>query len=327
MKANVFPMPVCLFCLCGLLLAGAGEVHAAWFGKDGSFIFSGHRYDPEASVPEGLKSVLPGRPETLSQLTTDPTDGEPQVSPDGQWIVFSRSVPLPHPGAPGQRRIFIIDAQGGSLRQVSTPPVDAWDGDPTFDPSGSRIIFVRSNAHGTHVYSMLVDGGPARQLTSGKNVYDGNPAVSPNNRRIVFDRVRLVKPATGEEGPRHIYSMRSDGSRLVDLTAELGRRRAASDPDLSPNGRLIAFSLASALPTAVFTMKANGTRLSRVTRPRERNIDFAQPAFSPSGEWLVLTASSKYGSSLARVRADAPDGKVSTLGRLRGGSPVWAPTG
>lgn len=163
--SSAFRFPIALLGVCaGLLFAGIGAAHGAWPGKEGPVVYVGYSYAGEESGPEGLRRVRLGRFEDPVALTTDPSDGSPQVSADGRWVVFTRSSPSAENGLT-QRKIYVIDIDGGSLRQVSDPPPNADDATPTFDASGTRIFFVRRQGSGQHIYEMPVEGGPARQLT------------------------------------------------------------------------------------------------------------------------------------------------------------------
>lgn len=323
---HVFRFSAALVSLCtGFLIAGIGEAEAAWPGKDGPVVYVGYSSAGGESRPDGLRRVQVGRFEEPVALTTDPSDGSPQVSPDGRWVVFTRSSPSAGNGE-AQKKIFVIDIDGGSLRQVSEPPSGADDASPVFDASGTHIIFARRQGSGQHIYEMPVEGGPARELTRGRNVYDGNPAVSPSGTQIVFERMRIVNPVTNQESPTRIYSMRPNGSHLVDLTADLGPRLSAGQPDFSPDGKAIAFAL-SGQRTTIFVMTPNGRHMHRVMRPRERHtLTYSQPSFSPTGEWIVMTVADPYGSELARVKSRGRDNKVGHFGRLRGRSPAWGPS-
>jgi Tol biopolymer transport system component len=321
-------LPFALLGVCGgLLFAGAGEAHGAWPGRDGPVVFVGYSYageDGEESASEGLRRVQIGRFETPVALTVDPNDRSPRVSPDGRWVVFTRSSPSSENGE-GQRSIYIVDVDGGSLRRVSNPPPNAEDADPIFDASGTRIFFARRQGAGQHIYEMPVAGGPARRLTRGRNVYDAKPAVSPRGRQIVFQRTRIVNSKTNQEIPTRIYSMRPNGSHLVDLTAAVGPQLYAGQPDFSPDGKSIAFAL-SGQRTTIFVMRADGSHLRRVMRPRESyTVNYSEPCFSPTGEWIAMRVTAGYRSVLGRVKSGGRDNNVGDFGRLRGRSPAWGP--
>jgi Tol biopolymer transport system component len=305
----------------GLLFAGTDEAHGAWPGKDGPVVYVGSSYAGENSASVGLRRVQIGPFETPVALTTDPSDSSPQISPDGRWVVFTRTE-----NGVGQRAIYVVEIDGGSLRQVSNPPPDAEDASPTFDASGTRILFARRRGAGQHIYEMPVAGGPARRLTQGRNVYDADPAVSPRGRQIVFERTRVVNSKTNQESPARIYSMRPNGSHLVDLTVGLGPRLSAGQPDFSPDGESIAFAL-SGQRTTIFVMRADGGHVRRVMRPRKSHtVAYGRPCFSPTGEWIAMAVSDPYGSELGRVKSGGRDNKVGEFGRLHGWSPAWGPS-
>src|SRR5215207_8841527 len=68
---------------------------AAWRGANGAVVYLGVR--PETSntaccspyKTTGLRVFEPGVPGSSRVLTTGPSDAGPQVSPDGQTVVFS----------------------------------------------------------------------------------------------------------------------------------------------------------------------------------------------------------------------------------------------
>ena len=74
-------------------------------------------------------------------ITTGGRDdfGDASWSPDGSQIVFS-SVPETDPAS---RRLFVINADGTGLRQITSEPGIWWDVYSTWSPDGSRIAFLR----------------------------------------------------------------------------------------------------------------------------------------------------------------------------------------
>ena len=311
---------------------------AAWPGTNGPIVYVGldPTPDPIHSVARylatGLRSFDPGVTGPARQLTTDATDRDPKVSGDGRLVVFSRTIRT----APGESisGVFVMNADGSGLTQV-TPggPDGASDVEPTFYPSGNSIAFVRVGGPADpkgrgRLYSIRLDGSGLRPLTSGYAEVRA-PAVSPTGRQIVF----MCRHFRGglEYSWEHICSIRPDGSHRRDLTPRFKDGQPAADPDFSPSGGLIAFSVGPGTATDVFTVRSNGARLSALTNrgprggrrfPRERGYD--NPAFAPSGGSLVAVARSGTRPRFVRIQLDDP-GHPHALTDLIGRSPVWAP--
>jgi Tol biopolymer transport system component len=91
----------------------------------------------------------------------------------------------------------------------------------------------------------------------------------------------------------HIYSVRPDGTGLIDL----GPGRT---PSYSPDGKRLAF----ASNGNVWTMNADGGNRRRVTKPAFGGFD---PTWSPDGKRLAF-ASDANGGGLFTVRSTAPYG-------------------
>lgn len=77
--------------------------------------------------------------------TTKLTNGLPAVSlpnwsTDGQQIVFTANI-----GVSGRSQIFIVDADGTNLQQLTEYDINNFDGRPVWCPNDSCIIFTRFN--------------------------------------------------------------------------------------------------------------------------------------------------------------------------------------
>lgn len=302
---------------------------AAWPGRNGPVVYVGLDLAPDPVhtaadyLATGLRSFTPGVPGSIRQLTTDPTDRDPKVSPDGRRVVFSRTIR----SEPGVKvtGIFAVDVDGSGLTQVTGgDPGDAADSDPTFYPSGERIAFVR----GEVLYSVGLDGGGLRLLASGYSALR-TPAVSPTGRQIVF-ACRYLRG--GFETDEHICSIRPDGSRRRDLTPRYDGADRTYDPDFSPDGNLIAFSAGPGTSADVFTMRANGARFGALTNrgprggrrfPRARGYD--NPAFAPDGRTLIAVARDGVRPRFVRIRLRDPRRPESLDPAALGRSPAWAP--
>jgi TolB protein len=84
---------------------------------------------------------------------------DPAWSPDGKWVVHAR-------GGHGSRQLFVMDPQGGSVRQLTqlysmSATVPAWS------PDGGRIAFTGKHNRETGVFVMRPDGTEVSRLTEG----------------------------------------------------------------------------------------------------------------------------------------------------------------
>lgn len=90
----------------------------------------------------------------------------------------------------GHRHIFVVDATGGTPRQVTSGDFD--HGGPQWTANGDEIVFSGLRADDadwqtreSEVYAVAVDTGVVRQLTSRAGP-DSGPVVSPNGRYVAY---------------------------------------------------------------------------------------------------------------------------------------------
>ncbi|HRH44959.1 MAG TPA: hypothetical protein PKY82_25195, partial [Pyrinomonadaceae bacterium] len=120
-------------------------------------------------------------------------------------------------------QIWMIDADGKNLRQITDTPFDV--GAPQFSPDGSFITFNEFNevvSGDFAVYTISAEGGVPRRISPevGKNVF---PAWSPDGKFIYFTSTR--------EGEINIWRMNSDGSGEALQITKNGAYRALPSPD------------------------------------------------------------------------------------------------
>jgi len=330
---------VLVLALLALVLAVAAllgdPAAAAWPGGNGPIVYLGVRpaVPPYESgyLTTGLRVFDPGVPGSSLVLTTDPSDADPQVSPDGRSVVFTRVIAsgLPFP-AETVRAVFAIEIDGSGLRQVTGGGSQGeHDVEPSFYPTGQSLVFDRASGPTGEgdLYSTRLDGSGLRQLTHGPAREQG-PTVSPNGRQIAF----TCGPSDGNERIEDVCSVRPDGSHRTLLTRKLKQGAEPFDPDFSPSGRQIAFTLGPGTAADVFTMRADGSRLGALTnrapngrRKFPREVGYASPAFAPDGNSLVAVARPGKGPHLVRIRLRDPRHPQALLNGALGSAPVWAP--
>jgi len=108
---------------------------------------------------------------------------DPQISPDGRRIVYTRVV-VDKALDTYQTSLWIVATTGGAPRALTFGPRD---GQARWSPSGDRIAFVRSPGEGKdpQLHVLPMGGGEAARLTDLPKGA-ASPAWSPDGARLVF---------------------------------------------------------------------------------------------------------------------------------------------
>jgi len=130
---------------------------------------------------------------------TDRDDIDPTWSADGSMVAFASS-------RAGARQLFVMNADGSSIRQVTN--LDNMGGRSTFSPDGTKLAFYRGPAGDHNIYVINVDGTGLVQLTNGGD--NLGPSWSPDGNWIAFTSFR--------DGNNEIYIIHPDGTGFTRLT-------------------------------------------------------------------------------------------------------------
>jgi dipeptidyl aminopeptidase/acylaminoacyl peptidase len=268
-------------------------VPAAASAAGGAVVFS-KSSTVEGKAKGGLFAVKEGH---LNQLTEDPTDTEPNFSPDGRTIAFARG-----------GDIYSIRPDGSGQRQLTRgPEVDSL---PKISPSGRYLVFERRGALGgpSNLYSVRVTGGGLHALTtSGDN---REAAFSPDGKTIVF--VRATPSGGGANDD--LFSIRPSGSDLRRLTHTAVDEFA---PHYFAAGIVYSRGESTAGPAAyadIYTMLPDG----RKVKPQVRGVGSAYVEdVSPDGHMLIFRRdqglwAKKIGKTKAHKLSQLPDQSETT---------------
>jgi len=108
--------------------------------------------------------------------------GDPQVSPDGKWIVFTRRETDMEANG-GRTDLWIVGTDGVGLRRLTSHP--SADFNPRWSKCGKRIWFLSTRSGSSQVWRIPVDGGEAEQITH-LPLDVGNLLVSPAGGALAF---------------------------------------------------------------------------------------------------------------------------------------------
>ena len=262
----------------------------------GRGVIVAERFSPANDGNPQIVSVDPTRG-GVRALTTGNQDLIPDISPDGQKIVFERCERALDCGEIGKINIWIMRADGSHAH-----PLTACDGtrclgsfDPAFSPDGRSVAFAQDllDAQGVNhngVFIMRSDGTHVRRITSNgpDALPDGQPHFSPDGRYLVFQR----------EVPQgnQLMIVRTDGSGLHTLLPGVD----GSAPSWAPDGSRIAFTLVHHTDPPTFdiaTVRPDGAGLRLLTQTAPTAAAFA-PDYAPQGNRLVYSQSTATGCAL-----------------------------
>ena len=130
---------------------------------------------------------------TIDDLLAIKSVSDPQISPDGESVVYVVSE-LDRATDKTDSTLWLIPTAGGEPKRMTTAP--GTNNHPRWSPDGKTLAFVSSRGGSAQVWLLPVEGGEARQLTKLPIDVSG-PIWSPRGERIAF--AAEVYPGTTPE--------------------------------------------------------------------------------------------------------------------------------
>jgi len=252
----------------------------------------------------GNNNIYVMNPDGSDQIRITPDTSNNQradISPDGKQIVFASN----RAGGGSHFEIFVMNADGSDVRQLTFTPAANTNTWPRWSPTGDWIAF-QSNVGGAfQIHAIRPDGSAQRQLTD--SAINQFPAWSPDGTRLAVRRDAdiYVIDVTGASDP-------------VRLTTAGPLNQMAA---WSPDGTRIAF-MSTREPgnyPSVFVMNADGTGQINLTPKMDTGTGTwtsRAPAWSPDGEYIYFTGlrPGMPGEQIHVMRADGSDQTPLTVG-------------
>jgi len=264
-----------------------------------------------------------------------------QVSPDGQWLVFTlRETDLE--ANRGRTDIWIAGADGKNLKRLTSHP--AADTNPRWSPCGKCIFFISSRSGSSQVWRIKLDGGEAEQVThlpldaanlivaqAGEllaftmEVFPGlTPAETAKKLEAVakqkatgqiFDKLFIRHWDTWSDGRRsHLFVVSKKGGAARDLMPAMDAdtpSKPFGGPEeiaFTPDGKGLVFTARDAgreepwsTNFDLFFVPADGSKPPQSLTAANRAWD-TTPVFSPDGKTLAYLAMARPGYEADRFR-------------------------
>lgn len=171
--------------------------------------------------------------------------------------------------------IYHIKNDGTMLERLTNGPLGAMNVEPNVSPDGKQVVFSSDRSGSPKIYTMSIDGGTARPLTTvGK--YNSSPAWSPDGTKIAF--------AGYNDDHFDIFIMNADGSNIQKLTSARkpnGKWSDNEDPSFSPNGQHIMFTSDRTGKKQIFIVNTDGSNERYITKD---NHNYFKPRWSKNFE-------------------------------------------
>lgn len=212
--------------------------------------------------------------------------------------------------ASGHKELYIVDWDGGGLRQVTRDGSISLD--PKWAPGGRKLIYTSYVRGSASLFTIDLASGERRQLVRAGGIVTGG-AFSPDGSRIAL--------IMSKDGNPELYVMSASGSGLTRLTRTPGADEAS--PTWSPEGSKICYVSGPPGVPQLYVISASGGEPQRLSSSGRMN---ESPDWGPNNQ---IVYQSQFGGHYQIFVID-PSTRAASQISSDGGAyedPSWAPDG
>jgi TolB protein len=233
-----------------------------------------YRVDDDGTLGENLSHSPEGRGSWI-----------PSFSPDCRRIVFASNR-----DDGGGAAIYVMDADGSNIRQLTKRGGRDWDYLPIFSPDGNRILYIATVDDKRTIWVMDADGSNQRRFsdTPGESWYSITDPWSPDGSSFLFHSTWETGATVRYQpdlqlGGTDLFLADPDGSTVRRLTQVRDTTEFNAHGIWSPDGTEILFESKRDGDWTQWIMDAAGSNQRKLTQ-----IVGEIKGWSPDGTHFVL---------------------------------------
>jgi Tol biopolymer transport system component len=267
------------------------------------------------SVKTGLKQNLNYEPSKFD------ADAEPSFSSDGRYLAFTRYI------SPAVADIFVLELPNEEGERVEARQLthwNRWSGNPVWSADGQEILFIRKEAGtGSRIWRVAAFHNTDARLVESVGEGSRSIAFSATSSRLVYSngasdlniwRISLDSTSSAPT-PNHSAAP----TRLIAST------RADGQPQLSPDGRLIAFTSDRSGDPEIWLANSDGSGERQLTRLHAAISAGAH--WSPNSKEIVFHSRPAGNANLYIVNVETGAYRQLTTGLTENYMPSWSHDG